>query len=1066
MVGTQPMALARKHSALAGPSLALTAALTIAAGSVNAAASTATAATTASHTPAKAAGAPGDPSTGPHARDEARHAGQPLRLAPAKSSAQPLTLQARTTSSPRGNLNSAGSQPRVNPALFPSNPKLAREVFGFAPYWALSGNGNWDYSLLSTIAYFGLDVHSDGSFDTSATNNGFRGWMSQDLIDVINRAHAASDRVVLVIKAFDEGTINAIVSNPAASQNAINWTIQSIRSRNLDGVNVDFEGSTSSSYPNIQSQFSAFVANLSNQVHGAIPGSVVSVDTYSGSASWDGGFMNIGQLAPSVDSLFVMAYDMGFGNLPGQAAPNAPLNGWTYNDTTSVRQYIAKATAAKVILGVPYYGYKYSTANSLPYAAITGGTTADTYSGIVDDFSCAPQLSRNWDSTATSPWASWWSPATNDPCGGNHNSWRELYYDDATSLMAKYDLVNSSDLQGTGMWALGYDGISPDLWQALAVKLRASWAATFDTSAVPQSWAVNQTRTVTIGVTNVGNSTWPAGGNNPVRLGLHFMAAGSIGWLTDQRVWLPADLAPGQSVNLTMSVTAPAAANAVVLQAQMVKEQLFWFKQWANAPVTLQDAIWMATYDVSAIPRVWTYGQTQNFTLTVTNAGNQVWPAGGPNPVHLGLHFAPTDRAGWASWLTDQRFALPSGLAPGQSATLSVSATAPATRGAAVLEAEMVKEQQFWFFQTGPMAVTDAAPAWAAAYDLSQVPHQWTPGQTQTVAIGVTNTGNQTWPSAGSNPVHLGLRFAAGPGQPYAAWLTDQRVALPQDLPPGQHVTISVTLTSPAVGANVLEAQMVKEQQFWFVGANSASIESASASWLATYDLSSVPRSWVAGQPQTVAVTVMNTGNQAWPAGGNNPVHLGLHFVGAAGRPYTEWQTDQRVVLPADLQPGQSVTLSASLTPPWGYATVLEAQMVKEQQFWFVPRGPAPIANTGPTWMAGYDLAQAPHTWRAGQTQTFTVTVLNAGNLPWPSGSANPVRLGVHFADNPGLPYTIWLTDQRVWLPADLNPGQTVALSVTVSAPSGNTGGVLEVEAVKEQQFWFAQRAPLSFLAS
>jgi hypothetical protein len=58
------------------------------------------------------------------------------------------------------------------------------------------------------------------------------------------------------------------------------------------------------------------------------------------------------------------------------------------------------------------------------------------------------------------------------------------------------------------------------------------------------------------------------------------------------------------------------------------------------------------------------------------------------------------------------------------------------------------------------------------------------------------------------------------------------------------------------------------------------------------------------------------------------------------------------------------------------------------------------------------------------------------------------------------------LTDQRFALPADLAPGQTVALSVTVTAPAGDTGGVLEAQAVKEQQFWFAQRAPRSFLAS
>ena len=131
--------------------------------------------------------------------------------------------------------------------------------------------------------------------------------------------------------------------------------------------------------------------------------------------------MNIGALAPNVDAFFVMAYDMSFGNMSGHAGPNAPLNGWTYNDTLSVSQYLTKAPASKVILGVPYYGYKWSTTSNLPYASIVpgSGAIADTYAGAQGDLSCgAQQLAQGWDNTAQSPWASWWSPATGDPCGG------------------------------------------------------------------------------------------------------------------------------------------------------------------------------------------------------------------------------------------------------------------------------------------------------------------------------------------------------------------------------------------------------------------------------------------------------------------------------------------------------------------------------------------------------------------------------------------------------------------------------------------------------------------------
>ena len=409
-----------------------------------------------------------DPLMGPNARDEARHAHDNLHLAAATTAVNPLLA------GPHSALAQSGKVSAANGAVINPAGGVDREVFGFAPYWAIANNSQWNYSLLTTVAYFGLDINSDGSINTST--NGWTGWNSQNLVNTINAAHAAGDRAVVVIKAFDVATINTIVNTPAARQAAITNTINAIAAKSLDGVNVDFEGSTNSLYPDLQTGFTGFIHDLSAQVHQRWPQAMVSVDTYSGSASWDGGFFKIGDLAPNVDAFFIMAYDMAFGNNPGHAGANAPLNGGTYNDMLSVSQYLTKAPASKIMLGVPYYGYKWSTADNSPNSATSGGATAVTYSGVLNDLSCgAQQLTQSWDSVAASPWVSWYSPATGDPCGGNHGSWRELYYDNALSLGDKYDLVNNSNLLGTGMWALGYDGTSPDLWNALRFKFGNPW---------------------------------------------------------------------------------------------------------------------------------------------------------------------------------------------------------------------------------------------------------------------------------------------------------------------------------------------------------------------------------------------------------------------------------------------------------------------------------------------------------------------------------------------------------------------------------------------------------------
>jgi hypothetical protein len=160
---------------------------------------------------------------------------------------------------PRGAAPSPPPRSADNPG--PGRPR--REVFGFAPYWELSSAGSWRYDLLTTVAYFGLDLRGDGNFDTSTP--GWAGWSSQRLTDLVTRAHQHGTRVVVVIKQFDEGTINQIVSNPASSQTAITNTVNAIAVRGLDGVNVDLEGAANPRYPQLPDAVTTFMANLSTR---------------------------------------------------------------------------------------------------------------------------------------------------------------------------------------------------------------------------------------------------------------------------------------------------------------------------------------------------------------------------------------------------------------------------------------------------------------------------------------------------------------------------------------------------------------------------------------------------------------------------------------------------------------------------------------------------------------------------------------------------------------------------------------------------------------------------------
>jgi spore germination protein YaaH len=375
----------------------------------------------------------------------------------------PLLRTARMPGGSRGLTTSSLNSLSAIPTAF-NNAGLQKEVFGFAPYWSLSQESTWDYSVVSTFAYFGLTVNWDGTWYTA--DGGWNGFNSANFTDMVNRAHQAGDRVLLVIKASGEQPLNDVVTVPTETQLVITNTIAQIAAKNLDGVNVDFEGYTYAGLPNLQSGMTNFVTQMSAQVHQRWPSAFVTVDTYTGSASWDGGLMKIDALAPVVDAMFIMAYDMSFDNSPGQAGPTAPMTGWTYNDTTAISQYLTKAPASKIILGVPWYGYRFTTNGSAAYAS-DSAATADSYSQDISDLNCGRPI-QAWDSTAQSPWAAWYSLGSGDPCGLNKGSWQELYWDSVQSLGIKYDLVNQSGIRGMGVWALGYDGGAPELWSELS----------------------------------------------------------------------------------------------------------------------------------------------------------------------------------------------------------------------------------------------------------------------------------------------------------------------------------------------------------------------------------------------------------------------------------------------------------------------------------------------------------------------------------------------------------------------------------------------------------------------
>ena len=329
------------------------------------------------------------------------------------------------------------------PSLSGSAPLQSHEVFGYAPYWTLPQESQFDVKDLTTLAYFSVDANADGTLDESGS--GWNGYQSQDLVDLVNRSHAAGDRVVLTITCFSQQSLDEITSDPGAPARLSAALIAAVQAKNLDGVNFDFEGEGSGD----QAGLTNLITKVSAALHATDPHWQVTMATYASAAGDPNGFYNIAALAPAVDGFFVMAYDMNSKTTP---SATSPLFGPAFTDAEALEQYCKVMPPSKVILGLPFYGYDWPTTDGTATASATG-----------------PESPLPDSTIATSGHPTYWDPVTDTPWTSYEvgDQWHKTYFDDPTSLALKAQLANYFHIAGVGIWALGMDGNDPAMMAAL-----------------------------------------------------------------------------------------------------------------------------------------------------------------------------------------------------------------------------------------------------------------------------------------------------------------------------------------------------------------------------------------------------------------------------------------------------------------------------------------------------------------------------------------------------------------------------------------------------------------------
>ncbi len=341
------------------------------------------------------------------------------------------------------------------------NGPIKKEVFGYLPYWMIQNLDDIDTRTLTSVSYFGLEVNGDGQIVNRAQNDGFSPydtWQNDiKLKNFLTKIKKNKTKIFVTFKSFDNDAIKKIATSPESSQNFIQTILYQVNSHSLDGVNIDFEYSGGVD-KEIRDKFSVLMSSLNDALKSQNQNTALTISVYVTAATipqlWD-----IPYIANHSDSVVIMGYDF-FTPQSSSAGPVAPISGYENSLTGMINNFLEQIPPDKITLAVPYYAYDWTTENQGKNSKAVLGVNASTLS-----FAEAKDMSQGknviWDNDSQTPWYSYV-----DRVGQIH----VVHFENIRSLGAKYDLVNTKNLHGIGIWALGLEGNDTETTQLIIDK--------------------------------------------------------------------------------------------------------------------------------------------------------------------------------------------------------------------------------------------------------------------------------------------------------------------------------------------------------------------------------------------------------------------------------------------------------------------------------------------------------------------------------------------------------------------------------------------------------------------
>jgi spore germination protein YaaH len=275
----------------------------------------------------------------------------------------------------------------------------------------------------------------------------------EEIKDTVRMAHDHGVKVEALFhnllygsSAISEQVVTHLLTDRRLSEQLAHNLVELAKRMEFDGINIDIEFVP----PSMRHQFTAFVGTISRALRRENIRVSLSVPAKTGDDPWNGwsGGYDYAALGALVDRLMLMTYDE-HGWASETDGPIASA-GWVER---VVQHAVREVPADKLILGIPAYGFRWTSGQKNPVYLDYVTAMGPVWRG---------EAVLRWDNEAQVPMYRY---------GGADGALHRVWFENASSSSWKLDIMQRYGLRGFALWRAGME--DPDFWRLVGQKMKA-----------------------------------------------------------------------------------------------------------------------------------------------------------------------------------------------------------------------------------------------------------------------------------------------------------------------------------------------------------------------------------------------------------------------------------------------------------------------------------------------------------------------------------------------------------------------------------------------------------------